>query len=641
MKRTIRLAATVGILWGCLAAFSEEARAITKEEVITLVRLGIPEADVIKAIEKDKTVFQLNIQDILELKKAGVPDGVIRYMLATGQGQAPQAGQAAPGATPAAPSAGKPEATPAAATPAPVREKTAEELQAEEEKRREEARRLAEEQRKAEEARKAAYARGVLRRGLELADSGKWVESIQTFQRFLAEGNFGPGSLEAYNAKYGMASALTQAGLYQSAARLLVEVLLEGPDRPFFQEAFARLRRLRQEVIYNPPDLEELTRFPLTGFSQKFQDEFNYVMGEYFYDAANYQRALKHFEAISPESPDAAKALYLTALVQVRYKMFKSAVENLQKSIEIAEKTHAGNDILDLAYMALARISYESENFDAAIFYYKKIPRDSIRAGTVFYELAWTYLMKGDYSRALGAFQILHSPVFGTTFYPELWILEARAFGDLCRYDRAYKALKQFDQEIAVNIEPLRRFINAQRSPEEFYLAFVRSVNEPGAATVRLPSQLQWPVLSNVEFYNLYRTIRQIEREDRLLRANAGSLGTFAQEMLVKLAVLKKDGIIRAGVKVQQILTEVQQNIADAQVQQTEIEVDINAADIDRMTREIRVSVGEAEEEGKVVQGRSVAIVGDDTAVWPFEGEYWVDEIPYFRSLLTSQCTEQ
>ncbi len=641
MKRTLTQALLAALIVAGLAVSAPPALAISRDEVVTLVKLGIPEAEIIKSIDKDHTVFDLKIQDILELKKAGVPDGVIKYMLATAQkAAAPQPGAPAAGAAGQPATAGRPATV--APAPAPVvHEKTADEIRAEEERQREEARRLAEEARKADEARKAAYARGILRRGLALAEDGKWVEAVGVFQKFVQQGNFAPGTVEAYNAKYGMAAALTQAGLYQSAAKLLVEVLLEGPDKPFFREAFGKLRKLRQEIIYNPPDLEELTKFPLVGFSQQFQDEFNYVLGEFFYDFANYQRALKHFESVSEASPDAAKALYLKGLVQVRYKLYKSAVENLQKSINVAEVTKADPAVIDLAFMALARIAYESENYDAAIVYYKKVPRDSIRAGTVFYELAWTYLMKGDYSRALGAFHALHSSFFSQTFYPELWILEARSYGDLCRYDRAEKALKMFDRTVGVYFDPLKRFINTQRQPEDFYKNFVLSINDPKPGADRLPRELAYPVLSNIEFYNLYRTIRQIEREDKEIRSHAAPLGPFAQEMAVKLNILKKDGLVRCGVKIQQILTELEASISEAQVQQTEIEVDINQASINVMTDEIRTSVGEGDEgEAKKVRGGNIAIVGGDTEVWPFEGEYWGDEVPFYRSLLTSQCKE-
>ena len=611
----------------------QDARAITKEEVMTLAKLGIPEPEIIKALEKDQTVFDLKIQDILELKKAGVPDGVIKFMLTTKErfGKAAQPGGAAP--------------APAVVKPAePPREKTPEEIRAEEQRQAEEARRLAEEQKKAEEARRKAYARGVMRRGLSLAEEGNWVAAVETFQRFVEEGKYGPGTEEFYNSKYGQAKAMATAGLYQSAAKLLVEVLLEGPDRPFFKEAFQELRRLRKEIIYNPPDLEQLTKFSLAGFSQSFQDEFNYVMGEFFYDYGNYQRALKHFEAVSDDAPDKAKALYLQGLVQVRYKMFKSAVESIQAAIEAADR-NKGTDpgVRDLAHMALARIAYEAQNYDAAIFYYRKVPRDSVRAPVVFYEMAWTYLMKGDYSRALGAFHALHSPYFQRTFYPELWILEARVFADLCRYEQAKKALERFDREVGVFMDPLKRFINTQKAPEDFYVNFVESMNAPRQTQAMLPRELAYPILFNVEFYNVYRTIRQIEKETAEIQKNQGRLGPFAAEMLVKLAVLRKDRVFECGVKIQQILKELDAAMGDAQVRETEIEVDINAAAIEKMTEETRRLVGEAgEEEGgqPKVRGGSQAIIGGDTEVWPFQGEYWGDEIPYYRSMLTSQCLE-
>lgn len=620
MKRTFLVLAIV--LTGPLA------HAITKEEVITLARLGIPEEEIIKAIEKDRTVFQLKIQDILELKRAGVPDGVIKFMLTT-----PQRFGGAEGA-----------ATPQPVAPQPqIREKTPEELQAEEERRREEARRLAEEQKRAEEARKKAYARGIMKQGLALAEEGKWVEAIELFQGFLSREGYGPGTEEFYSARYGIAAALANAKMYQSAAKTLVEVLLEGPDRPFFKEAFLKLRELRREIIYNPPDLEQLTRFHFGQFSQSFQDEVNYVLGEFFYDYGNYQRALKHFEAVSENSPDRARALYLTGLVQVRYNMFRSAVESFQQAVEAAERTGAGQDLIDLAYIALARIAYESENHDAAIFYYRKVPRDSIRAPQVFYEMAWTYLMKGDYSRALGAFHALHSPYFEKTFYPEVWILEARVFSDLCRYDQAKHAMERFERDVAIYLEPLKRFIAAQRSPEDYYEHFVKSVNQERVEPA-LPMKLAWPILSNVEFYNVYRTIRQIEREQAEWERNRARLGQFAEEMLTKLAVLRKDRVFEAGVKIQQILKDLDVGLEETLVRQTEIEVDINSAAIEKMTEEAKRLAGEvveaeAEAPGRV-KGASPAIIGADTAVWPFEGEYWYDEINFYRSQLTSECLE-
>ncbi len=611
---------------------SGSASAITKEEVVTLaVQLMVPEADIIAAIQKDRSVFNLVISDILELRKSGVPDGVIKFMMST-----PELFK-----KPAVVQQNQQQVQQQQVVAAPVvREKTPQELEAERLQKLEEDRIRAIEAQKAEEARRKAYAKGKLRKGLDMAEKGKWVEALDLFQGFLKEDNYAADSIEVYNAKYGMAAALTNAKLYQSAARLLVEVLLQGADKPFFEDAFGKLRALRREVIYNPHELEQLTSFPIIGFSQHFQDEFNYVMGEFFYDIGEYERAVNHLSRVSDTAVEAAKARYLIGLVQVRNNMYKSAVESFQSAVNIAEGVNRNDSVRDLSYMGLARIAYEAENHDAAIFYYKKVPSESPRAGTVFFELAWTYMMKGDYSRALGSFHAIRSPYFGNTFNPELWILEARVYGDLCYYDKSEKALQMFDSEIAVHQVPLKRFMEAQTSLENYYSNFLQSVNEPGDSK-GLPKELTWPVMSNIEFYNLYRTIRQIEKEATAISRDKARLGAFADEMLERLETLRKDDVVRCGVTIQRILKGVEADIERSQIHQTEIEVDISGAAIDTLSQELRALSGETDGDVKQVSKSSSMVIGGDTEVWPFIGEYWLDEVPYYRSSLTSKCIEE
>ena len=71
---------------GCLLAtllWSVTAHAITAQEIITLAQLGFSDQEIIKAIEKDRTVFRLEVNDIQELKNAGVPEEVIKFMTQT------------------------------------------------------------------------------------------------------------------------------------------------------------------------------------------------------------------------------------------------------------------------------------------------------------------------------------------------------------------------------------------------------------------------------------------------------------------------------------------------------------------------------------------------------------------------------
>ena len=499
MRNGILIALVVGLI------IPSVALSITKEQIITLSGLGISEAEIIAAIEKDKTVFNLQVTDILALKQANVPEGVIKHMLQSAQlyggaGQAPAGGEAAPAEA--------------------QRPKTPAEIAAEQRRIREEAMKMAAEAKAAQERQRKAFAEGMLKRGRDLAEAGQYVEAINEFEKFRSEGNYQPGSEEAYIADYGIANALAKAGLYQSAAKTLVDVVLQGPDRPFFQSAMTDLRSLRKEISYSPPELEELTNFYVGEFSQAFQDSFHYVLGEFFYDYKNYAQALKYLDQVSSTSEDYGKALYLKGLVQVQNKLWRSALESFQNSILATEENKSDAEVADLAYLALARIAYESNSFDAAIYYYRKVSEESVKLATAFYESAWTYFIKGDYSRALGTFQALHSPVFEHYFYPELWVLEATIYLNLCHTDLTRKAIEMHNTRIAVLSQPLEEFLRSARRPSDFYDAVMKTGNNEA---YMLDEALLKPVYANVDFYNLYSTVRQIESEMIQLQAEVES----------------------------------------------------------------------------------------------------------------------
>lgn len=617
------LAATVGA--GLLtSSIGPAALAISKEEIMTLAKLGIAEDEIIKAIDKDKTVFDLSVAEILELKKANVPEKVIKYMLQTPK----MYGKTEPGGPgPTAPTA-------------PV--ETEEQKLAREERLRVEAQKLLEEKRKAEEAQRKAFAQGVLAKGRTLGDEGKWVAAIQAFQAFVSQGNFAPDSEEAYFAKFGIANALVKAGLLQSAASMLVDLVLEGPDKPFFQTAFSQLRELRKKVDYSPPQLERLAEFAgkIGGFSQGFQDEFNYVLGEFFHEGQDWGKAVSFLDAVNPRAKDYGKAQYLKGYIEVQNELYKSAVESFQRAIIATEENESATEVKDLSYLALARIAYKIGDYDASIYYYRKIPQGSYKQATAFYESAWVYFLKADYQRALGTFHTLDSPFFKHYFYPEMWILEATAYLNMCHFDRAKLALQRFEEEVLPLITPLESFLAKTQRPEDFYAALVSTVN--GRKSFDLPDKLVPVVLANVEFYNLYRTIKQIEAEQARIDKEGGPLQTYGVELRDNLVKLERDRVREIGLTIRLILGETLQELQKFRTKYVELGVDMEDIMIDEQDRRQRaLDEGTPVEDKQVTSGGTSAIVGSDTWRWSFENEFWSDEIGSFRSMIKDQCVRE
>jgi tetratricopeptide (TPR) repeat protein len=610
-----------------LALSSTDSHAeITVTQIKGLTSMGIPASEIIKVIDREKAVFHLTVQDILGLKKAGVDKKVLSYMLSTPQRFGKKGAKTTKKTTepsqPAAP------------------ELTDEERRAEEERMRLDALKMLEEKKKVEQARRKAYAKGVLAKGRALAQEGKFVESIQAYQSFVQLNGFGPDTEEAYLANFGIAEALVKAGLYQSAAKQLVDILLAGPERPFFQSAFEQLRELRKIVNYSPPDLEELTKFFVGKFSQTFQDSYNYVIGEFYYDYNNWTQVLKYLDVVSPRSKDYGKAQYLKGLVEVRNQLYKSAVGSFQKAVVATEENNSDAEVKDLSFLALARIAYEAGDYDAAIYYYRKIPNRSYKRATALYESAWVYFVKGDFSRALGTFHSLHSPYFKHQFYPELWILESTIYMNLCHFGHAENALKEFRREVLPLATPLKSFLVKTVRPEEFYVALVSTLK--GQKNYGLPSRLIALVMSNVDFYNLYKTVKQIEYEQSTIKGNAERLGGFGAELSTKLSDLHAGRVRDIGYKIQQILKTSEGNLADYEQKSREIQEDLFNEQLKEEERKLREIAGDGAEQtaDTTATGGATAIVGSDSWEWPFEGDYWSDEIGYYRAFIRDQCPD-
>ncbi len=615
--------ATIALLLPAAHAF-----AISTQDVVTLVGLDIPDEQIIKKIQKDGAPFNLKPSDIVDLKKKGVSEKVIRAMLQNGKAEVP--------ATTAAGKAKEKE----------KRELSAAEQAAEEAQIKEESVRLAEEERKRQDAVRRAFASKVLNQGQAYANSGEFVKAIQVFNKFIEDGPggvpFPPDSQEVYVAKYGIANALARAGLMQSAANLLLEVVRAGSDKMFFVQAFGQLRDLRRKINYRPPELEDLTKFSVSGADEAFQSNFNYFVGEFLHDFGLSADSKPYLEKVASKSEDYGRAQYLLGLIAFedesmgKAEMVKAASQAFQQAV-IAGETQgaAGQPVVDLAYLALARLAYEFEQFDAAIYYYKKISKNSPKLASAFYEAGWTYFLKNDTSRALGTFHALHSPFFAHQFYPELWVLEATSFVNLCQADHAEAAMNMFAQEVLVLAPPLRDFLKKNKRPEDFYASFIESVNKKSASS--LPRRLQSPVLSNVEFFNLYQTIKQIDKEEGLIKANLTPLGAFGQDLLARLGQLKNERISEAGVVIQKTLRQTEKDIGTYQDKLDQLKVDLEELKLVKIEGEIKGEKTTAD--ANVATQGTLAIAGSDAMVWPFEGEFWKDEIGAYRAFVKEQCS--
>ncbi|MGK5086401.1 hypothetical protein WDW86_02490 [Bdellovibrionota bacterium FG-2] len=120
----------------------------------------------------------------------------------------------------------------------------------------------------------------------------------------------------------------------------------------------------------------------------------------------------------------------------------------------------------DLSHMLLARSYYALGQYESAAQEFQKVSKNSNELPEVLGELAWTYLMSGQFSRAIGVSHQLRSGCLKRTFVPESLMVSAMAYNELCEYPFALASLELFKMDYGPVYLWLKQPTKAQ---SEFY----------------------------------------------------------------------------------------------------------------------------------------------------------------------------
>ena len=142
-------------------------------------------------------------------------------------------------------------------------------------------------------------------------------------------------------------------------------------------------------------------------------------------------------------------------------------------------------------------------------------------------------------------------------------------------------------------------------------------------------------VLNDLSFFNTYKQVRALQGERDALKANVGALGEFGQEVLTQVEERLKFKTDEGGLLVLQKLSEIDQELSTLSLQATQISFDIDKEEKDTLAAKLQ---NPDYVKPTADAGTTLLVVADDWHPWPFEGEYWIDEVSNYRSNLRSEC---
>lgn len=495
-----------------------------------------------------------------------------------------------------------------------------------------------------------------------LYESEKWWDAAQALYRvYIGETGDDEGNKQI--AQFNLAKALYKLKFYQAAYSIFSEIA-DKPNHLKYNETLLWLAKLATDLPEPADIVERVGKYSeeqVGKFNNKEQQDLywqlNYLLGRYKYRNGQYPEALGLFEKVNRRSKFYVQAQFFDGISNVQLRQSKPAVQSFQKILGAIEEGDVDVEdearMRDLAYLSMARTFYSASikldeqtnaptvdqtRLSAAVKYWNKVDVGSEYWLDALFEESWAYFMAGDYSHALGNIHTIESPYFPHANYPEADVLKAVIYFANCQYDDALTIVAKFRGRY----EPIRDALTKKlddfkksSNPEEAFYKFLKDVQndkaqlDPKIAPIVKTSLSDRQLLRNLEYVRVLD-----EEEKRFNKAPNSFKGSKVADMVKdsvhdarELAIRNAGDLAKA--RYERNLSDLNEQLRNGQ----KILIDITAAQRNQLDQAIQGAQVTVEE-----SKANIVKPDEEHVIWPFNGEYWRDELGFYRQTITSKC---
>jgi tetratricopeptide (TPR) repeat protein len=514
-----------------------------------------------------------------------------------------------------------------------------------------------------------------------LFDEKAYETAALAFDQILREPALAPVHEEA---RYQLAKSLVRMGLNHAALLELDELIARGPSSKYYATAlewiFAVGRKLRNEQ----PVLQRVARASGQGIPPDYQDRFHYLLAKYEFergralqDAGRATEARTSYEearrlagmvreqagATPAPAPGAkgakgtaadvasagaadegdlfAKARFVDGLALYAEGDAVRAVESFKEVVRLTNPKRgrrADPELRELAFLQLARIHYEARQNRYAIFYYDRMPWGGESWLEGLWEASYAHYRIGDYEKALGNLLTLQSPYFRDQYFPESYILKSIIYYENCRYPEARQILEDYAGVYEPVYDEIVALTSRGGSPAQLYDAVIEGGEKaPATRTGVITRKILNLALTDQNVKRLSDSIGEIEQEMDVgigRRRPEFRQSALGKDLVDRLAAEKRTLVDEAGARTRAKLEYERDGLRALLAQALRIKIEVS-----RNEREAL--------EGSLASGQQVevlrdlkfsAAVSDEHLYWPYEGEFWRDELGTYSYTLTKGC---
>jgi len=392
-----------------------------------------------------------------------------------------------------------------------------------------------------------------------------------------------------------------ELGLSHAAVDTLSHVLTRKPN--------VRIVSYSLEILENitrtrPFDWETVVLNVLVdqefGFVEgRLTDFVHYYQGLYDWEHGYEKWGDNHFAVLRPESSYYHRYRYQKALYRLYAGDLPEAIQLLE---ELLADSRPPEDLKDEARVTLARLRYEQEAYEAADDVYRSLRRPTVEQARYLMERAWAQYRDGNPEKAMGLLYAYRAPSFWRHFTPEYFILKSLIYKDVCQYRNALAVVGEFQNRYGETL----RGIYARRDPLE-------------------SEQLVQVMMEKPRVKRLYRFSNLLADErTAAARLATGDLAGYLDSLY--------------GLKTEAVQGELRE-LVDAEYRRIADDLLRYEEEAHLLEYEIGLDMYQrASDYHYPGEGREDRPTPQAVAIYPFQGEFWNDELDDYQVVLENKC---
>jgi len=487
-----------------------------------------------------------------------------------------------------------------------------------------------------------------LERAIKLYDKKDFFSASIELKKVL-DGESGDDAKNKQRAEFFMGKTLYQMGFYAGSLAYFDKIVQAGDAHTYHGAALKWLAALSRVLPETSGILEKIGTYEGQALEDpslaSVRDELYFLLGRHFYKRGgegDFDKAIALFQKVSRDNEFFIKSKFFEGVTYVRKYEGRPATDAFKDILVIGEekpKQYSADDIAnyrELAQLQMARIFYSTQQFDTSIRYFEKLDQNNVDWAESLFEASWAYFMKTLNSKALGNIHTLNAPYFENQFFPESLLLKSVIYFKYCLYDQAEEAIQDYNDKYTPLRKNLEEIVKKYDDNAEFY-EYVKKVKAGKAGLDPVTQRLVMSQLNDKTILKNFAWVDELNNELNMLQKSDKAWQTtqVAAEVLQELTVQQSVAAADAGKVARERIDRLSRELGALARDGSKIKFEILNAKAEKLSADalkLRVSSNTKEEP---------IVVDDEHFQWKFNGEYWKDELGYYRFRIRSRCPKQ